>query len=374
MDNPKVESQNHQFGSGLFAREKINAGEIIAEFDGDIYTDSEKEKWDNNLNDHCVQFEDGKWRYSKGFAVYSNHSCDPNCGIKNLFQIVSMRDIEPGEEITWDYEMTEDNETEDESSFYYWSMTCKCGSSICRKKIGSYRNMPQNIREKYNGFISEWLINKYRKISSLLFLEFIKKECKEAGVECLLPETEKISYPGTGGMMVSGYFDDKSNPPVLACAIGKPLEKWIETLVHESCHMDQWKEKSKIWASIYADGIDCDKRMDEWLAGKKEFTKEEYTYFIRTMQAMEIDCEKRSVEKIKNLNLPIDINKYIKAANSYMYFYSIMLETHKWCDVAPYDVPEIMDIMPEYFPDTEEYNNISDEMLNLYKEKCHEKI
>jgi len=281
MDNIKVELRKHKFGSGLFAKEKINAGEIIAEFDGDIYTDSEQEVWDDNLNDHCVQFEDGKWRYSKGFAVYSNHSCDPNCGIKNLFQIVAMRDIESGEEITWDYDMTEDNETEDKDSFYYWAMDCKCGSAQCRGKIGSYKNMPQNIRDKYEGFISTWLVKKY---ASENFLNFIKRKCEAAGVIYLFPETEQVAYPGTGNMMVSGYFDDKIGP-TLACAIGKPEKDWYEILVHESCHMDQWIEKDPLWTNQYANGIDCDKGMDEWLGGK-EFNVDEYTYYIRTMQAL----------------------------------------------------------------------------------------
>lgn len=160
MDNPKIELRKSQFGSGIFAIEKINAGEIIAEFDGDVYTKSEE--WNQNLSDHCIQFEAGKWRYSNGLAIYSNHSCDPNCGIKNLFQIVAMKDVEVGEELTWDYEMTEDNDMENKESFYYWILDCRCGSSICRGKIGSYRNMPKEIREKYKGFISDWLLNKYK--------------------------------------------------------------------------------------------------------------------------------------------------------------------------------------------------------------------
>jgi SET domain-containing protein len=163
LDNPKVILKTHEFGKGLFAKEKIFSGEVIAEFDGEIYTDdiSDNDKWNQDLNDHCIQFSENAWRYSKGIAVFSNHSCNPNCGIKNLFQIVAMRDINSGEEITWDYEMTEDNETENEKSFYFWAMDCKCGSENCRGKIGSYKNMPEETRKRYKGFISDWLIQKY---------------------------------------------------------------------------------------------------------------------------------------------------------------------------------------------------------------------
>jgi len=36
-----------------------------------------------------------------------NHSCDPNCGLVGAVLVVAMRDIEPGEEITFDYAMSD---------------------------------------------------------------------------------------------------------------------------------------------------------------------------------------------------------------------------------------------------------------------------
>lgn len=81
-----------------------------------------------------------------------NHSCEPNCGIKNLFSIVAMQDIQKGEELTWDYDIVEDSD---------WRMECLCGSPICKKIIGSFGLVPKNIREKYKGYISEWLVKKY---------------------------------------------------------------------------------------------------------------------------------------------------------------------------------------------------------------------
>lgn len=150
MDNPKVIVRETKFGKGLFAKEDIKQGELIAEFDGQIYIDKEYDGLDKELEDHVVQFAKDKWRDSKGVARWINHSCDPNCGVRNLFQIVAMRDIGAGEELAWDYEMTENWE---------WRMRCGCGTQSCRKIIGAYGNMPQEIREKYKGYISEWLVN-----------------------------------------------------------------------------------------------------------------------------------------------------------------------------------------------------------------------
>lgn len=149
MDNPKaIVHQTKKYGKAVFAKKPIKKGEIIAEFDGPIY-DDDFEDWTDDLANHAIQFAKSSWRDSKGIARYINHSCDPNCGIKKLFKIVAMRNIDQGEEITWDYEMTEKSD--------WWKMRCKCGTPICRKMIGNYKNMPKKIREKYKGYISEWL-------------------------------------------------------------------------------------------------------------------------------------------------------------------------------------------------------------------------
>lgn len=153
MDNPKIILKKSAHGKGVFAKECIKKGEVLASFDGTIYHSSFR-GWDNaHLRNHVVQFDRHYWRDAKGIARYFNHSCEPNCGIKNLFDVVAMRDISAGEECTWDYDMTED------ALDGHWSMHCKCGTKSCRKKIGAYRNMPLAIRKKYKGYISAWLLN-----------------------------------------------------------------------------------------------------------------------------------------------------------------------------------------------------------------------
>jgi SET domain-containing protein len=152
MDNPKVVVKKTQkYGRAVFAKANIRKGEVIAVFDGPIL-DDDFEPWTEDLLNHAIQFDKAKWRDSKGCARFINHSCEPNCGIKKLFKVVAMRAIRKGEEITWDYEMTEKSK--------WWKMKCRCGSPICRKTIGNYLNMPKKIREKYHGYISEWLTRK----------------------------------------------------------------------------------------------------------------------------------------------------------------------------------------------------------------------
>ena len=155
MDNPKVRvRKTKRCGKGVFAIADIRKGEVIAAFDGAIYEES-FEPWTDDLRQHVMQFGPKCWRDSDGIARLINHSCEPNCGIKKLFQVVAMRAIAKGEEITWDYEMTERSS--------WWRMRCRCGAAGCRKVIGSYSRMPAGVRRKYRGYISAWLLRGTRK-------------------------------------------------------------------------------------------------------------------------------------------------------------------------------------------------------------------
>ncbi len=150
MDSPKVKIQTtKRYGRGVFANAKIRKGEAIAAFDGPIY-DDDFDAWTDDIMNHAIQIGPAVWRDSAGIARLVNHSCNPNCGIRKRTRIVAMRTIEKGEEITWDYEMTEMND--------WWRMKCQCGAPECRKKIGDYRNMPKKVRLKYKGYISDWIV------------------------------------------------------------------------------------------------------------------------------------------------------------------------------------------------------------------------
>ncbi len=152
--NTKVEiKETGKYGLGLFASEDIKKEEIVDDFSpGNVYSAKKCSELPKEIADYAVQFEEHKWIDYQSNGCYINHSCEPNCGVKGNFQIVAMRDIKKGEELTYDYEMTENSD---------WRMECKCGSKSCRKIIGAYDNMPPSVREKYKGYIAQWLVEKY---------------------------------------------------------------------------------------------------------------------------------------------------------------------------------------------------------------------
>ncbi len=85
---------------------------------------------------------------------YLCHSCEPNCGIKRRTEIITMRDIRQGEEITIDYAMIVYRYGKEITAE---NRICNCGSPLCRGKLGAYEELLPELRKKYHGFISEYL-------------------------------------------------------------------------------------------------------------------------------------------------------------------------------------------------------------------------
>lgn len=153
LDNPKVTIRwTNKYGRTLFAEEDIQKNEIITAFDGTVYEADKASDLPNNLpqliRDHAIQFEKNKWRESLGVAQLVTHSCNPNCGIKDKVKIVAIRKIKKGEEISFDYDMSENSD---------WKMRCKCGNKSCRRLIRGYRYLPGSTRRRYKGYISQYL-------------------------------------------------------------------------------------------------------------------------------------------------------------------------------------------------------------------------
>ena len=155
--------ETHKYGLGVFALVPISAGGLIASFDGEFLQAPTAMELPNDppllAGRHAIQYGEHIWRDGKvnGIARYISHSCDPNCGIWGWFNIVAMRDIKAGEELCWDYAMSEDSN---------FRMGCLCGSLICRKIVGAFSLLSSDQREEFvrrcHGFISDWLVEKYK--------------------------------------------------------------------------------------------------------------------------------------------------------------------------------------------------------------------
>ena len=155
--NSKAEGRPSKIqGTGVFAKEKIFKGEEIGVLGGVIvHKDQIKEYW-SIMNQVGIQISDNFFivpttrEELEKYGVF-NHSCESNVGFSNSITFVAMRDIEPGEELVFDYAFCET---------FYNGFDCKCGTKSCRKKITPEDWKIKSIQEKYRGYFSPYLKDK----------------------------------------------------------------------------------------------------------------------------------------------------------------------------------------------------------------------
>jgi len=80
-----------------------------------------------------------------------NHSCDPNIAYSNSITFVAIRDIESGEELTFDYATSES---------FFKPFKCNCGSKACRIVIKPDDWKNPKIQKKLGRYFSPYLKEK----------------------------------------------------------------------------------------------------------------------------------------------------------------------------------------------------------------------
>jgi hypothetical protein len=147
-------------GRGLFSNAPITAGEIIIVQSGQIVSDRRiTELIFKPFYSICVQVEEDahicpeELDTEKMDGIFLiNHSCSPNCGFRGQITLVAMRDIQVGEEITYDYVMTDANE-----GLPCENIECLCGSDNCRHIITGNDWRRKDLQERYKGYFSTFI-------------------------------------------------------------------------------------------------------------------------------------------------------------------------------------------------------------------------
>ncbi|HVM92489.1 MAG TPA: SET domain-containing protein-lysine N-methyltransferase [Terriglobales bacterium] len=126
----------HSFG--CYTTKRIRKGTLIIEYVGAPLTIEEADDlYDDYENTYLFGLDGGKVIIDGfGVAAFVNHSCKPNCEtdqIAGKMWIIAIRDIDPGEELTYDYCLYDG---EDDAP-------CYCGHVKCRGTMYS----PTHVRK-----------------------------------------------------------------------------------------------------------------------------------------------------------------------------------------------------------------------------------
>ena len=143
---PQVEQKfiNKDIGFGVFASMDIKKGSVILVGKSIYKTDTRDHK--------TLQINETEHSRLDTPFENTNHSCNPNAGVKENefdgYDLIALRDIRYGDQITMDYCMTE------------WESTlgiCGCKTEECRKEIKGAKYMSNDELAKYDGFIANYI-------------------------------------------------------------------------------------------------------------------------------------------------------------------------------------------------------------------------
>jgi len=114
-------------GYGVIATRAHRAGDVVANVDG------VQLRLEEIVDDeYCLWVNDDLYFDMVDQTRYINHCCDPNCEVEAdvddagvvWARIVALRDIAPGEEVTYDYGFSLEH-----------AIPCRCGAPACRGLI-----------------------------------------------------------------------------------------------------------------------------------------------------------------------------------------------------------------------------------------------
>lgn len=140
---------------GLFAVRPIPQGQKICpeSNEGDFITNEEFAALDPLTQEKVRRFGVGA---PHGFFIqenidfnelnisfFFNHSCEPNMGFDEDGDFVALRDIDAGEELSYDYGCLESGPD--------FAFDCACGAATCRGRITGSDWMDSAFREKHLG-------------------------------------------------------------------------------------------------------------------------------------------------------------------------------------------------------------------------------
>jgi uncharacterized protein len=142
---------------GIFAREPIRRGDLLAVWGGKTMSYEELVLLPYDIRKLSIQVDEDIYLVSaiEGEGDWVNHSCEPNAGIRGQISLVAMRDITPGEEVTFDYAMSD--------STNYDEFECSCGAPTCRGYVGGRDWQLPELQKRYRGFFSSYLERRLSK-------------------------------------------------------------------------------------------------------------------------------------------------------------------------------------------------------------------
>jgi hypothetical protein len=144
-------------GRAVVATRPLRRGALLIVFGGDVLSRSQVEALPADHRRLVLQVDEDCYLFSseEGPADWINHSCEPNAGLRGQISLVALREIAAGEEITFDYAMSDGSD--------YDEFDCECGAPSCRGRVTGNDWMQLDLVERYRGLRSPYLDLRLRR-------------------------------------------------------------------------------------------------------------------------------------------------------------------------------------------------------------------
>jgi hypothetical protein len=161
MLNPAIKVTSSDIeGAGLVADIFIPIGEVLYRFDDakppahqyELIYRSREERLE--FLKYACQIGDDDFCFQQGDIKYINHSCDPTGWWENYGILTARRNIEPGEEITYDYSTSDIQ--------LHYQMQCCCGSHLCRGIVTDKDYLRPDFQKQYAGHLPKHVVEAIR--------------------------------------------------------------------------------------------------------------------------------------------------------------------------------------------------------------------
>jgi hypothetical protein len=150
---------------GLFATERIGAGERVIIWGGRIITDVDVAALQadyeaTGVEYSCAAVDEGLnlLQQPDDPLRHGNHACDPNLWMLDGASQGARRDIVAGEELTLDYATV--------SVIPSWRMACRCGSTPCRRMIAGDDWRRAELQARYGDHFLPFINARIRQLEA----------------------------------------------------------------------------------------------------------------------------------------------------------------------------------------------------------------
>jgi hypothetical protein len=139
-------------GYGVFALQPFQKDEVLMVWGGTVMNKDELKLISDYKRTHGLQVEEALFLIPLSVndpAEMVNHSCNPNAGLFGQIALVAFRAITAGEEICFDYAMSDSDP--------YDEFICECGSPNCRGHVTGEDWKNPILQQQYKGYFSAYL-------------------------------------------------------------------------------------------------------------------------------------------------------------------------------------------------------------------------